>query len=106
VAENDFMQSDLPVSYSVAAHGFIALFGGVVHAAKAYRAGATKTLLDFAVLTVMSSFTGVIFALIALHTFPEQQYLTLAMAGTGGFLGVEGMTIIIERVRQVITKRA
>jgi hypothetical protein len=97
------MNNDLP-SYSIAAHAFIALFGAVVHAAKAYRAGATKTLLDFATLTVMSSFSGVMFALVALYMFPDQHYLTLAMAGTGGFLGVEGMTLIIERVRQLITK--
>jgi hypothetical protein len=44
------------------------------------------------------------FALVALYMFPDQHYLTLAMAGTGGFLGVEGMTLIIERVRQLITK--
>ncbi len=97
------MNNDVP-SYSIAAHALIALFGAVVHAAKAYRAGATRTLLDFVTLTVMSSFSGVMFALLALYMFPGQHYLTLAMAGTGGFLGVEGMTLVIDRVRQVITK--
>lgn len=97
------MNTDLP-SYSIAAHAFIALFGAVVHAAKAYRAGSSRTWVDFVTLTVMSSFSGVMFALIALYMFPDQHYLTLAIAGTGGFLGVEGMTLIIERVRQVITK--
>lgn len=98
------MHSDLP-TYSVAAHGVVAVFGAVVHAAQAHRSGQSKTLTDFFMLTVMSSFSGVMFALIALYTFPDQHYLTLAMAGTGGFLGVEGMTFIVDRVRQVITKR-
>ncbi len=87
------------------AHLIIAIFGAVVHAAKAYRLGTSKTWVDFFTLTVMSSFTGVIFSLMALHTLgPEQHYLTLAMAGTGGFLGVEGMTFIIEKVRTVLIK--
>lgn len=86
-------------------HAVLALFGAMVHASKAYRAGETKSLLDFAALTLMSSFSGVMFAIMGLYLFGESSYLTMAMAGTGGFLGVEGMTIIIERMRSIIEKK-
>lgn len=86
-------------------HGLLALFGAIVHASKAYRAGETKSLLDFCALALMSSFSGVMFALIGLYLFGDSSYLTMAMAGTGGFLGVEGMTIIIERIRSIIEKK-
>lgn len=94
-------------SYSIApfiTHGILALFGAVVHASKAYRAGQTKNFLDFAALTLMSSFSGVMFALMGLYMFGNSSYLTMAMAGTGGFLGVEGMTIIVDRIRNLIDK--
>lgn len=94
-----------PISSTVIAfHGVAALFGAIVHAAKAYQNGQSKTWLDFLVLTTMASFSGVMFALIGLHFFGGNSYLTMAMAGTGGFLGVEGMSIIIDRVKDLISK--
>lgn len=81
------------------AHGLLALFGAFVHAAKSHREGESKTVVDFLVLMIMSSFSGVMFALIGLETFGEASYLTLAMAGTGGFIGVEGMTYVIQLIR-------
>ena len=86
------------------AHGILAIFGAFVHAAKAHRDGSSKNFIDFISLTLMSSFSGVMFALIGLEMFGEQSYLTLAMAGTGGFIGVEGMTYIIAYVTKRITK--
>lgn len=77
------------------AHGVLAFFGAVVHASKAYRDGKSKTALDFVSLVVMSSFSGVMFALLGLEMFGDQSYLTMAMAGTGGFVGVEGMTFVV-----------
>lgn len=76
-------------------HGFLALFGAFVHASKAYREGKSKNFLDFLALIIMSSFSGVMFALVGFEVFGQGSYLTLAMAGTGGFVGVEGMTYII-----------
>lgn len=89
---------------SIVAHGGLALFGAVVHAAKAHRSGNSKTFVDFTILTTMSSFSGVMFALVGFQFFADQAYLTMAMAGTGGFLGVEGMTIIVDRLKKVISK--
>lgn len=76
-------------------HGMIAIFGALVHALDANRKGHTKSPLDFLALTVMSSFTGAIFALLALYFLPDQEYLTTAIAGTGGYLGIEGMTYVL-----------
>lgn len=83
----------------IVVHGALAVFGAMVHAAKAHRDGTSKTVIDFLTLTAMSSFSGVMFALLGLHMFGEQSYLTMAMAGTGGFLGVESMTIVINRIK-------
>jgi hypothetical protein len=86
---------------AVAKHGMIAGFGALAHAINAHRSGKTKGFLDFCLLTIMSSFSGVIFALVALHLF-DNQYITLAAAGSGGFLGVEGLTILSGKVRDVL----
>ena len=86
---------------AVAKHAAIACFGAVTHAINAHRMGKSKGLLDFILLTIMSSFSGVIFALVALHT-TENQYLTLAAAGSGGFLGVEGLSILSVKVRNML----
>lgn len=86
-------------------HGAIAIFGAVVHALKAHRNGQSKTFLDFVTLTVMSSFSGVMFAILGLQLFPDQIYVTLMLAGAGGFMGVEGMVIIIDVVRNLTTKK-
>jgi hypothetical protein len=53
---------------------------------------------------MMSSFTGVMFAVAGFEMFGHESYLTLAMAGTGGYLGVEGMTIIVKMVTEKTKK--
>lgn len=85
-------------------HGGLAFFGALVHACKAHRSGQSKTLIDFILLTLMSSFSGVMFALLGVYLFQDNTYLSMAMAGTGGFLGVEGMTIIVDKLRSLIAK--
>lgn len=86
----------------VAAHGMIAFFGAVVHASQAHRRGQSKGLLDFVLLTLMSSFSGVIFALVGFQFF-DNPYMTLAIAGSGGFLGVEGLTILATKLRDTVS---
>lgn len=87
---------------AVAKHGFIALFGALVHALNAHRKGGAKSLLDVCILTIISSFSGVMFSLIGLHFFGQESYLTLACAGAGGFLGVEGMGLVVKILRRSI----
>jgi hypothetical protein len=84
----------------LAKHGTVAFFGALVHALNAHRNGDTKSLLDILTLTVISSFSGVMFAFLGLHFFHEGSYLTLALAGAGGFLGVEGMGLIIKILKK------
>ena len=85
-------------------HFFLAFFGAMVHATKAHRDGQAKTFLDFLSLTFMSSFSGVMFSLIGLSMFEPNSYITLAMAGTGGFIGVEGMTYVVDYITKKYKK--
>jgi len=94
------MQPELIASGALAKHGAVAFFGALVHALNAQRNGNTKSFLDVVTLTVISSFSGVMFAFIGLHFFSEGSYLTLALAGSGGFLGVEGMTVVVKILRK------
>lgn len=79
-------------------HGVMALFGATAHAIRAHRLGESKGFADFFLLTLMSSFSGVVFALVAAHAF-DNQYITLASAGAGGFLGVEALSIVAITIR-------
>ncbi len=87
---------------TIAKHGGIAFFGALVHALNAHRGGQTKSALDILTLTVISSFSGVMFAFLGLHFFGEGSYLTLALSGAGGFLGVEGMGIIVKMLKKTV----
>lgn len=79
-------------------HGFMAMFGAIAHALRAHREGSSKGITDFIILTLMSSFSGVIFYLVSVQFF-HNDYMTLAMAGAGGFLGVEGLTFLANKLR-------
>lgn len=85
---------------ALAKHGIVAFFGALVHALNAHRNGETKSLLDILTLTLISSFSGVMFAFLGLHFFAEGSYFTLALAGAGGFLGVEGMGLVIRVLKK------
>lgn len=88
-----------PISTSLMAkHGILAVTGGIVHALSAYRNGETRGILDIIVLSIISAFTGVIFAFVALSLYPDT-YLTFAIAGVGGFVGVEGMSWVTMLVK-------
>lgn len=101
------MMENLPniPSQSFLAHGIIACFGGIVHALNAHRIGQTKGILDIITLSVISSFSGIIFSLIALYFF-DNQYITLACAGCGGYLGTEGLAVIADKIRDLLVKKA
>ena len=93
-----------PVSISIGVifqHTVVAIFGGIAHAINKHRNGMSKTFMDFLLLTIMSSFFGVIFGFIAIHFFPMSEYLTLSIAGTGGWLGIEATGILIEFVKKM-----
>ena len=98
------MQEQLSMTLTpsiVLQHGAIALFGAVAHAINAHRTGKSKGVVDFVLLTIMSSFSGVVFALTALYIF-DSQYFTLAAAGAGGFLGVEGLSMLALKLKDML----
>lgn len=97
------MPEHIPTT-QILAHGATALFGALTHALTAQRKGLTKSFSDFLALMVISSFSGLMFALMGMDLFGGDQYITLTMAGTGGFLGVEGMAWIVERIRNFLIK--
>jgi hypothetical protein len=82
-------------TWQIITHWALAVFGAIVHALNAHRKGNSKTFLDFIVLIIMSSFTWVMFTLLALHIFPTATYLAFAMSGAWGYLGVEGMSMVV-----------
>jgi hypothetical protein len=98
--QEHFYQQAMPYFY----HGTLAVFGALVHATKVYRAGGTKNFLDYIALVFMSSFSGVMFLLLALQWFGTESYLTGALAGAGGFMGVEGMTYVITYLTKYFNK--
>lgn len=82
-------------STQVIAHGSLAMFWAIVHALNAHRQWRSKTFLDFIILIIMSSFTWVMFTLIALHLFPTATYLLFAMSGSGWYLWIEWMGLVV-----------
>lgn len=96
-----FINMHEPVSTTaIAAHGGIAIFGAITHALNAQRMGKTKSIKDVIVLMIMSSFTGVMFSLAGLHYFPHDIYISMAAAGTGGWIGVEGLAWMSEIIKK------
>ena len=94
------MPTEVIATGALAKHGIVAFFGALVHALNAHRNGDTKSVVDIISLTIISSFSGVMFAFIGLHFFQEGSYLTLAFAGSGGFLGVEGMSFVVRTLKR------
>lgn len=82
-------------------HGIMAFFSAIVHALIEYREGRSRTFVDILVIIVISSFSGVMFGLMAIRFFPHDIYLSLAITGTGGVLGVEGVRIITKQIVQM-----
>lgn len=89
---------------NIVAHGLIAVFGGIVHALNAHRSGKTKGIMDIVALSLISSFSGIIFSLVALYFF-DNQYITLACAGCGGYLGTEGLSVIAQKIKEVLSDK-
>lgn len=101
----DLPEHSTTVSVSVsvlAKHGTIAFFGGLAHAINKHRTGESKGWLDLLALTAMSSFFGLLFGFIALYLFKNNEYITLAMAGTGGWLGIEGVGMLLALIKKLL----
>lgn len=89
---------------AVTNHFVIAFFGGLAHAINKHRNGESKNLVDFILLTIMSSFFGVMFGFIAISLYPNNEYLTMAVAGTGGWFGIESTGLLFNFLAKKIQK--
>lgn len=86
-------------------HGGIAFFGAIVHALNAHRTGKSKGIIDFSILVIMASFTGVMFFIVASHFFEGQTWMVAASTGAGAYMGVDGMSLLVEKIRIVLIKK-
>lgn len=102
IANPDTSSSFIPVG-QVIMHGLVAFFGAITHAIRAHRNGQSKGFVDFILLTIMSSFSGLIFSLLALQ-MTENLYYSLAAAGAGGFLGVEGLAFVSDLIKNALSQ--
>lgn len=93
--------STISLSY-VLQHTIIAIFGGFAHAINKYRNGQSKTPMDFFLLTILSSFFGVLFGFISIHLYPTSEYLTMAIAGTGGWMGIESIGMLMTFIKSKV----
>lgn len=101
------MDPQFSVSYSeIVRHAIIAFLAGVAHALNE-RAGKKESskwekVGEFTASALIASFSGVIFGLFALQYFGEGSYLTLALTGSGGFIGAKALKVISESVVEMI----
>lgn len=79
--------------------GAMAAFGALAHTIHAKREGKTRSVGDFFLLWIMSSFFGVVLAMISASVFKENTWIVYGMAGTGGWLGIETTSFIKEWVQ-------
>lgn len=90
------MHGSLPPINDIISYGVITMFSGL---AKALADG-KKRLWDIVTGVIISGFSGTMFAVASMAIFGDSHfYLTMVMAGSGGFLGVEGMNWLAERVK-------
>lgn len=89
-------------SSMIAKIGAMATFGALAHAINAKREGRTRTFGDFILLWIMSSFFGVVLALIAASVFGEESLIVYGMAGTGGWLGSETTAFLRQWAKNII----
>jgi hypothetical protein len=85
------MPEHIITTSALAKHGLIALFGAVVHALNAHRQGKAKGFIEILIFTVIASFSGVMFGLVAVYFFGFS-YITLAITGAGIFWALRGFT--------------
>lgn len=83
-------------------HGVIALFGAITQALIEHRELRSRTFMDFLILIIIGSFTGVMFGLIALNFFPDNQYVSLSITGAGAVMGKEGLAMLSKKLMDML----
>ena len=83
-------------------HGVIALFGAITQALIEHRELRSRTFFDFVVLIIVGSFTGVMFGLLALNFFPNNQYISMSITGAGAVMGKEGLSMLSKKLLDML----
>jgi len=87
---------------SLLIHGGMAFMGGIAKATKKKK----SRILEYVACGVVASFSGVLLAVVLKHFLPTAEYLHLAGAGVGGWLGADGIEIIVKIIKKVIADTA
>lgn len=82
----------------------MAMIGAIVHALIAYRKGETRNVLDVIILTMISAFGGLIGGLLSVQFYPTDEIMLMIGAGMGGYLGVEGLTYLVNVIKEKFQK--
>jgi hypothetical protein len=85
-------------------HAFVAVIAGFAHALHEGKRKGTKLdqFMEFIASVVIASFSGVIFGLVALEIFGQGSYLSLAITGSGGFIGAKALKVLSETIVEFI----
>lgn len=81
---------------AVAIHGLVSVFGGLAYSLSKRQ----YKFLEILTHMVVAGFTGTIAGMIAISLFPDRVYWTMAIAGSFGYAGKEGMDWIIRITRK------
>ena len=79
-------------------HGAFALIGGLAKAIKRKK----NRAVEYFACGLVSSFSGVLFAIIFKHFFPNMEYLHLAAAGIGGWVGSDGIEFLYKLLKKML----
>jgi len=86
----------------------VILFGAIVHATSQMKiardANTEFTRVDFLILTIIASFAGLVFGLLATLFF-ESEVVVILFSAIGAFLGMAGLNKISSILLQVLTSR-
>ncbi len=87
----------------------VIIFGAIVHSTaqlKVARAKHTEfTFVDFFILMVIASFAGLIFGLISIIFYPENQIIIILFSAIGAFLGMAGLNKVSNILLEFLTSR-
>lgn len=83
-------------------HGAVAVFGAITQALIENREGRSKGFLDFCILFIVGSFSGLMFGLFSMNFFPNNQWVTLSITGGGAVMGQHGLSILVKHLLEMI----
>lgn len=105
---NNFLMKLLPELYYMLIVPGIIFFGSIVHATSQLKIARDKkkefNKIDFFILTIIASFAGLVFGLVALLFF-DNQITVILFSAIGSFLGMAGLNKISSILLDFLTSR-